>query len=120
MKIKCKACGKLFVTLPDWKQHSRDIHCSCADFDLEAEAEEGDHIPSVEPTPRLPDECKKLLDNNWNILLFRNTFGSYSACAFRDGETIEDAMEKESQLTDDFEPSSALYRLTEKMFGNIA
>lgn len=66
-------------------------------------------------TPKLPDECKKILDNGWQIVLWKNPLGSYSAEATRgtceaDCEIIE---------TDDFEPLQALYRLTEKMFGNI-
>lgn len=71
-------------------------------------------------TPKLPDECKRLLDNGWNVLLFRNELTSYTAVAFQDGQAIEEAMEIERQITDDFEPSQALYRLSEKMIGNIA
>ena len=71
-------------------------------------------------TPKHVDDCKKLLDNGWTVALFKNDLGSYTAVAARDWQTIEEAMEIESQVTDDFEPSQALYRLTEKVFGNIA
>lgn len=58
-------------------------------------------------TPKLADECKKLLDNGWTIELFKNQIGSYTATAEHpDGG---------SEITDDFEPSQALYRLTEKI-----
>lgn len=84
-------------------------------------------------TPKLADECKKLLDNGWQILLFKNELGSYTAHGVRPGRDLEqeeiDAAwdhgelpsdaRSESYITDDFEPSQALYRLTEKVFGNI-
>lgn len=71
-------------------------------------------------TPKNADECKKLLDNGWDIHLFKNDLGSYTALAFRKGDhdTWDDP--PENCITDDFEPSQALYRLTEKVFGNIA
>jgi hypothetical protein len=66
----------------------------------------------VSDTPKLPDECKKLLDNGWTITLFANPLGSYTAeCEHISGR---------HEITDDFEPSQALYRLTEKVYGNIA
>jgi hypothetical protein len=88
-------------------------------------------------TPKLPDECKKLLDNGWLVQLFRNDLGSYSAVALSksaaglvqaaldeaiceiDDDDIE-AVKRGRVITDDFEPSQALYRLTEKVFGRIA
>lgn len=87
-------------------------------------------------TPKLADECKKLLDNGWIVQLYRNELGSYSAVALS-GKAIqitqkalnEAALEIEADeaddvkrgrvITDDFEPSQALYRLTEKVFGRI-
>jgi hypothetical protein len=61
-------------------------------------------------TPKLADECKKLLDNGWHIRLFKNELGSYTGIA----------TDKTRQVTtDDFEPSQVLYRLTEKVYGNI-
>jgi hypothetical protein len=87
-------------------------------------------------TPKLADESKKLLDNGWTIVLRGNGLGSYTAIALDQqavllvdiDEAIEDYDEGESPdmvlhgvcLTDDFEPSQALYRLTEKVFGRIA
>lgn len=62
-------------------------------------------------TPKLADECVKLLDNGWTITLFRNGLGSYTAQAEHD--------KGEREITDDFLPSQALYRLTEKVGGNI-
>lgn len=92
-------------------------------------------------TPKLADECKKLLDNGWMIVLYKNQLHTYSAEAARDGmyQRIFDAlsesnaaigdcdpkeehakmMEHGRAITDDFEPSQALYRLTEKVFGRI-
>ena len=68
-------------------------------------------------TPHLADECKKLLDNGWHIMLFRNRLGSYTARAI----TMERITKHKASIdTDDFEPSQALYRLTEKVFGRIA
>ena len=87
-------------------------------------------------TPKLADECKRLLDNGWLVQLFRNDMGSYSAVALSqsaatavqaalDDALLEideedvDAVKRGRVITDDFEPSQALYRLTEKVFGNI-
>jgi hypothetical protein len=70
-------------------------------------------------TPQLADEAKKLLDNKWTITLFKNDLGTYTAIASKPGEHIADAQENDSQITDDFEPSQALYRLTEKVYGRI-
>lgn len=87
-------------------------------------------------TPKLADECKKLLDNGWLVQLFKNDMGSYSAVAMSKKATLAlekainevrpeaeesdfDAMQRGRVITDDFEPSQALYRLTEKVFGRI-
>lgn len=70
-------------------------------------------------TPKLADECKRLLDNGWLVVLVRNDLGSYTAVAVNGEQDIEEAMEVDRQCTDDFEPSQALYRLAEKMLGNI-
>jgi hypothetical protein len=61
-------------------------------------------------TPSNADNCMKLLDNGWTIQMYRNGLGSYTAVAIGQNEKM---------LTDDFTPSQALYRLTEKVFGNI-
>lgn len=92
-------------------------------------------------TPKLADESKKLLDSGWTICLYRNGLGSFTAVALSGsaaaevGAAIERAVEDYDDesgvgridfvregvcLTDDFEPSQVLYRLTEKVFGNIA
>lgn len=68
-------------------------------------------------TPKLADESKKLLDNAWAIVLFKNDLGSYTAAAYA---SLDLTGQKPVEITDDFEPSQALYRLTEKVFGNIA
>lgn len=74
-------------------------------------------------TPNNADACVKLLDNGWVVRLFRNWLGSYTAVTSSpsspsslnpDGETVHKTFE-----TDDFTPAQALYRLTEKVFGNI-
>lgn len=70
-------------------------------------------------TPKLADECKKLLDNGWGITLFKNDLGTYTAIATQEGQGIYEAQEIDNQITDDFEPSQALYRLTEKVLGRI-
>lgn len=66
-------------------------------------------------TPKEADECKKLLDNGWSIMLAKNSMGSYTAIAMRPHQSPEYAVTQENQTTDDFEPSQALYRLTEKV-----
>lgn len=109
MKIKCRECGDLFVNIKAFRSHRTEIHDGSAKFDIHEEP--GDFKPNINPTPKLADECKKILDNGWNIQLWANPLGSYSARAMNDHGTVVD--------TDDFEPSAALYRLTEKVFGRI-
>jgi hypothetical protein len=78
-------------------------------------------------TPKLADECKKLLDNGHIVVLYGNKLGSYTAIAMEDdsdarrcvSEGISKVADQGPHITDDFEPSQALYRLTEKMYGNI-
>ncbi len=78
-------------------------------------------------TANIVDDCAKLLDNGHCILMFRNELGSYTAIAVHmdsvaDGElgfVVSGA--DEQHTTDDFTPSKALYRLTEKVTtGRIA
>ena len=69
-------------------------------------------------TPKLADECKKLLDNGWQIRLFKNQLGSYTGVA-KDVKNAKRGWSNNVVITDDFEPSQVLYRLTEKVFGNI-
>lgn len=75
-------------------------------------------------TPTLADECKKLLDNGWEILLFRNQLGSYTARTRVQTYNRKRNPKKPTIYkvfeTDDFEPSQALYRLAEKVYGKIA
>lgn len=56
----------------------------------------------------LADECKRLLDAGWEIRLFANQIGSYTA----QGRCRETGAR---EITDDFTPSKALYRLTLKI-----
>ena len=51
-------------------------------------------------TPHLADECNKHLDNGWEIRLFKNQLGSYTAEAFPHKPGIQNIVD-----TDDFEPS---------------
>ncbi len=71
-------------------------------------------------TPKNADACLKLLDNGWTIMLRKNSLGSYTALAIGAGQDPDDACELEQQITDDFLPSQALYRMSEKMIGNVA
>lgn len=91
-------------------------------------------------TPKLADESKKLLDSGWLVVIFKSELGSYTGIALQEpaglevqsaiDRAIEDYGEEDEEgnpirtpgvcLTDDFEPSQVLYRLTEKVFGNIA
>lgn len=71
-------------------------------------------------TPKNADACLRLLDNGWQILLLKNGLGTYSAIAIDvKKQTAEEACKIDKQITDDFLPSQALYRLSEKMIGNI-
>jgi len=75
------------------------------------------------------DDARKLLDNGWTVQLYRNNLGSYTAAAippkaqkmlneagpFDDvDDKIEELLDDDRLITDDFTPSKALYRLTEK------
>jgi hypothetical protein len=108
MKLQCDHCGRQIETLKLWLRHNADFHNDAATYSLVRE--EGD-LPPGKPTPKLADECKKLLDNGWDIQLFKNKLGSYTAAA--------NHATRKGVMTDDFEPSAALYRLTEKVYGNI-
>lgn len=75
-------------------------------------------------TPKAADDVMKLLDRGFTVVLFKNDLGSYTAVAARPGEgSLDKALRaalRKGHETDDFTPSQALYRLTEKVFGNIA
>lgn len=60
-------------------------------------------------TPMASDtDLMKLLDNGWEIRLFANTLGSYTAHA-------KSMRSKKVITTDDFTPLQALHRLAEKV-----
>ncbi len=65
------------------------------------------------------DDLRRLLDNKWAVLMFRNDMGTYTAVAVAAKQDYVDAMDIDRQITDDFSPSKALCRLSEKMIGNI-
>jgi hypothetical protein len=72
-------------------------------------------------TPKQADDSMKLLDSGWIILLRANPLGSYTAVALRPGEDLDIVLQMDRRITDDFLPSQALYRLTEKVLtGRIA
>ena len=78
-------------------------------------------------TPNRPDESKRLLDNNWVVVLFRNDLGSYTAVAIGAKRVEERLVSRavahalrdipDNQITDDFEPGQALTRLAAKVVG---
>ncbi len=55
------------------------------------------------------DDIAKLLDNGYEVVLFRNGLGSYTATARQQG-VLTGIVE-----TDDLTPAKALYRLSEKV-----
>lgn len=78
-------------------------------------------------TPKQADDCQKLLDNGFTIAMFKSDLGSYTAVALKPNEPANFLLSEivefpgiDERLTDDFLPSQALYRLTEKVTtGNI-
>lgn len=78
-------------------------------------------------TPKLPDECKRLLDNGWMVILVKSELSDYTAMAIaprsdeeiRAIKAVNRALKTipENQFTGDFEPSQALTTLPEKVFG---
>lgn len=81
-------------------------------------------------TPKLADECKRLLDNGWMIVLVKSPLSDYTAMAIGPGSDDELRAIKavnralrtipSSQFTGDFEPSQALTTLPEKVFGCVS
>ena len=55
--------------------------------------------------------CKKMLDNGWRVVLYRNSLGTYTARASR--------VKRKAIETDGTEPSDAIIALSEKLIGNI-
>jgi hypothetical protein len=62
-------------------------------------------------------DYKHLLDNGWQIRIYRNAQGTYTARAIkpRPGRTGPPAPRKGCIETEDFEPTQALCRLAEKI-----
>jgi hypothetical protein len=60
-----------------------------------------------EATREIADDVTKLLDNGWHVMLYKNQLDSYTASA-------RHRSSGRHEITDDFTPSKALYRLTEK------
>lgn len=73
-------------------------------------------------TPSNADECQRLLDAGYTVVLFANKMGSISAVAVPDaygvGPNYADEAD-ENNFTDDFTPSQALYRLTKKALDGV-
>lgn len=61
------------------------------------------------------DAVKKLLDNGWSVMVFKNALGSYTAFArpMGDGRHIDAA--PDDWIVDGFEPSKVLHAITEKV-----
>lgn len=71
--------------------------------------------------PKAADDVMKLLDAGWNVTVFKNGLGSYTAYAWKGKQPRTPYGLPDHQVTDDFTPSQALYRLTEKVTtGRIA
>lgn len=79
-------------------------------------------------TPNAADDCMKLLDAGFTVVMFKNELGCYTAVGISKEDHaevgldfgVEEAMCHDRE-TDDFTPSQALYRLTEKLTtGRIA
>lgn len=79
-------------------------------------------------TPKAADDCMKLLDQGYAIVMFKNQLVTYTAVGIPEQERnkvgLDQAIETalfHHRETDDFTPSQALYRLTEKLTtGRIA
>lgn len=62
----------------------------------------------------------QLLDAGWELLLFKNGMGAYTAVAQRSDATEKFSdIETEGVITDDFTPEQALTRLAYKAHGEI-
>lgn len=53
-----------------------------------------------------PEEARRLLDNGWQVLLFRDGLGQYSALAVRDDASVDDAVAGWSDHETDYEAVS--------------
>jgi hypothetical protein len=105
-EVTCDVCGEQMENVSQFLEHREERH----DDDATYTRKTADFtLTNVKPMPRRADACKKLLDNGWMVGLWLNPLGSYTAQARNQhGNEI---------TTDDFEPSQALFRLTEKVFG---
>lgn len=71
------------------------------------------------------DDIKRLLDNGAYVVLFRNGLRSYTTVSLKgqDAADVQEIIDRTPDdgphITDDFEPSRSLYRLSEKSIGNI-
>lgn len=73
-------------------------------------------------TAKAADDGKKLLDAGYTIVMFKNEMGSYTAVGISEQDNdavgldfgLQEALHRDRE-TDDFTPSQALYRLTEKL-----
>jgi hypothetical protein len=72
----------------------------------------------VSDTPKEADDIRKVLDSGRSVMLYRNSLGSYTAIVIGNeapiNQIIEEASDTGRDITDDFTPSQALYRLAEK------
>lgn len=72
-------------------------------------------------TPKDADHVKELLEQEGAaVVLLKNQLGSYSAVCVPLADVLHSLSDaKEEKVTDDFEPSQALYRLTEKVLRGV-
>jgi uncharacterized protein YeeX (DUF496 family) len=76
----------------------------------------------ADTTPNKADDVRKLLDSGACVVLYRNELKTYTAVCVRPIDlayadiagVIEEMQDDGPHITDDFTPSKALYRLTEK------
>lgn len=47
------------------------------------------------------EEARKLLDNGWNVVMFRDGLGQYSAMAVQKGKSIDQAITEWTEYDDD-------------------
>ena len=105
-KVTCDVCGEKLDNVPQFLEHREERHDDDATY---TRTINGITLKNVKPASRRADACKKLLDSGWMIGLWANPLGSYTAQARNQhGNEI---------TTDDFEPSQALCRLTDKVLG---
>jgi hypothetical protein len=72
----------------------------------------------VEADTPVREDTRKLLDNGWTVLLFRNQSDTYTAVARRAGQTWRQAKDTPRQITDARTPEDALSNLVAKLLFN--